>query len=120
MHRRTRRVAGGIAVAALLGATACVSLPLPGRDAGDSGETVGWKLVVEKREPNLLVAVDRTYCEVTRERFEETEEGERVFCHWRNRDSPGRHRSSSAAPSARDRTGHPATDAAHDETEGVR
>lgn len=75
----------GLVLAAVLGLGACIALPMGGgRDATGSEGKVGWKTVAEKREPNIVVAVDRSYCEVTRERFEETEEGERVLCHWRS------------------------------------
>jgi hypothetical protein len=40
-------------------------------------------VVLEKRDPNLLVAADRTHCEVAPDRFGQVREGDRVFCHWR-------------------------------------
>lgn len=70
-------------VACLLTLASCFSLP--GRESGPrtSGELLGWKVVVEKREPNLLLAVDQTECVVPENRFDRVREGQRVFCHWR-------------------------------------
>jgi hypothetical protein len=79
--RRRRRC--GVWFLGLLLVTSCLSLPIPGRGPGSSGETLTWKVIVEKREPNILIALDRTYCEVAPDRFDKVEEGERVFCHWR-------------------------------------
>jgi hypothetical protein len=67
----------------LLLLTSCISLPVPGRGVQESRETLSSKVVVEKREPNLLLAMDRTECVVPQARFERTRVGDRVFCHWR-------------------------------------
>lgn len=48
-----------------------------------SQEFLGWKVVAEKRDPNLLLAADGTECVVSDERFERVRTGERAFCHWR-------------------------------------
>jgi hypothetical protein len=50
---------------------------------GRAKRMLSWKVVVEKREPNLLLAADRSECQVSGDRFERIREGERVFCHWR-------------------------------------
>jgi hypothetical protein len=65
---------------------ACASIPGMGRDQHSSRspqETLGWKVVIEKRDPNLLLAVDGTECVVSEERFERIRTGRRAFCHWR-------------------------------------
>jgi len=68
---------------ALLLATSCVSLPVPGQDPARSRESLSWKVVLEKRDPNILLAGDRTQCEVSADRYASVSEGDRVFCHWR-------------------------------------
>lgn len=78
-----KRRAYGLWLLGLLVVSSCISIPIPGRGSETSGETVSWKAVVEKRGPNLLIAVDRTYCEVAQDRFDEVDVGERVLCHWR-------------------------------------
>jgi hypothetical protein len=78
-----RRLRYGVWFLGLLLVTSCLSLPVPGRDSASSGEVLAWKVIVDKRETNLLIALDRTYCEVAPDRFDKVEEGERVFCHWR-------------------------------------
>jgi|GEM_PF-4497752 len=67
----------------LLLATSCLSIPVPGRDPGMAQETLSWKVVLEKRDPNILLAGDRTQCEVSADRYASLREGDRVFCHWR-------------------------------------
>jgi hypothetical protein len=76
---------GAATILALL-LPACASLPGMGRtEHGPRSpqETLGWKVVIEKREPNLLLAVDGTECVVSEERFERIRTGRRAFCHWR-------------------------------------
>jgi hypothetical protein len=73
-------------VALLILLHACAHFP--GSDRADGPprsprETLGWKVVIEKREPNLLLAVDGTECVVSEERFERIRTGRRAFCHWR-------------------------------------
>ena len=50
---------------------------------GRSRTTVGWKQVMEKREPVYLIAIDRTECTVTKEKFAQIKPGDSVFCAWR-------------------------------------
>jgi hypothetical protein len=45
--------------------------------------TVGWKQVLEKREPVYLIAVDLSECTVTKERYAKINPGDNVFCNWR-------------------------------------
>jgi hypothetical protein len=44
---------------------------------------VGWKVVMDKRPPAYLVAVDGTECTVSAERFRQVDPGDRVLCAWR-------------------------------------
>lgn len=85
-HGGSRRRGGlralGWATALLL-LSSCISLPIPDRMTPTRGETLAWKVVAEKRDPDLLVASDRTHCVVGRDRFDEVQEGDRVFCQWR-------------------------------------
>ena len=81
--RRKRSLFALACTAGILCVGSCVSVPIPDRVSGGRGGSVGWKVVVGKHEPNLLVAADRTTCEVDHARFESAREGERLFCHWR-------------------------------------
>jgi hypothetical protein len=83
LHTSWRSMARMASMGSVLVQVSCVSLPLPNRLSGGPDQAVGWKLVVDKREPNFLLASDRTECEVTRERFDGVKEGESVFCQWR-------------------------------------
>jgi hypothetical protein len=81
---RPVRTAAAIILALLL--PTCTSIPGMGRSEHgprSTQETLGWKVVIEKREPNLLLAVDGTECVVSEERFERIRRGRRAFCHWR-------------------------------------
>ncbi len=49
---------------------------------GENGSTVGWKTVMRKVEPAYLIAVDRSQCTVSPERFAKAEEGKGFFCAW--------------------------------------
>lgn len=79
---------GWVCVAAVTLLTSCVSIPIPERLSGGSGGSLGWKVVAEKREPNLLYAPDRRECTVDGDRFEAVRRGDRVFCHWRTPKRP--------------------------------
>jgi hypothetical protein len=48
----------------------------------DSSSKVGFKVVVDKREPTYLVAADRTSCTVSADRFRKVRVGSRVLCAW--------------------------------------
>lgn len=63
--------------------TSCASVPVPDRLSGGRGGSLGWKTVVEKREPGYVIAADRTTCEVSQDRYRKAREGNRFFCHWR-------------------------------------
>jgi hypothetical protein len=63
--------------------TSCLAVPVPQRLSGGSGGSLGWKVIVEKREPNLLLAADVSVCEVPPNRFASLRRGDRAFCHWR-------------------------------------
>lgn len=84
MTGRPLRVAlGAVLVTGCVVLPACLSLPLPGSGPHGSNERLAWKVVVEKREPGILLAGDLTECQVSEERFDRVQAGERVFCHWR-------------------------------------
>ncbi len=70
-----------VALALAFLVSACATLPFGGRK--DSRNGVGWKQVMEKIAPSYLIAVDRTECTVTAERFAEVAPGDNVFCVWR-------------------------------------
>src|SRR5690606_1692345 len=76
-----RRLAGLACALMLIGTgSGCSFLRAP----GDGGRTeTGWKMVMEKVPPAYLVAVDRSECTVSAERYEKTREGDNVFCVWR-------------------------------------
>jgi hypothetical protein len=95
--RRLRAAVRTALVAGCLVLPACASLPLPGSGPRASHERLGWKAVVEKREPGILLAVDGTECQVAEERFERVEVGDSVFCHWRE----GRGRATLRSPGPR-------------------
>lgn len=44
---------------------------------------LGSKVVVEKKEPNILVAADRTWCETSKKKFESARVGEAAWCVWK-------------------------------------
>lgn len=65
----------------LVSATACASVPLPdvaGRDTPDLER----KVVVAKREPQVLVAGDGTRCAASGSKFERVQLGDGVWCLW--------------------------------------
>lgn len=61
------------------------------------GPQTGWgyKTVQAKEDPATLIAVDESICRVTPTRFQRTQVGERVVCHWQRRGGerpvPGTH-----------------------------
>ncbi|MEX2526749.1 MAG: hypothetical protein WEA09_03865 [Gemmatimonadota bacterium] len=62
---------------------ACLSIPIPGRSSDGEASTLGWEVVAQKQEPNLLFSADRRRCEVDPDRFQEIRQGQRVLCRWR-------------------------------------
>jgi hypothetical protein len=81
----TRRLSGlGLVLLLALFLPGCfLAQPLLPESAREIDGEVTWKVVMEKREPNLLVAADWSVCEVSFERFEKVQRRDRVFCHWR-------------------------------------
>ena len=90
-----------LALVLLLSLTGCGSVPI--EIAGDAlphmgprplyrpetrpttvfpAEGWGWKTVVRKRAPSLLIATDGTVCTATESKFETTAVKERVWCSW--------------------------------------
>lgn len=55
---------------------------LGGRGGEDGGGGVGWKMVMEKVPPSYVIAVDRSECTVSAERYAEIEVGKQAFCAW--------------------------------------
>jgi hypothetical protein len=51
------------------------------------GPQTGWgyKTVQAKEAPATLIAVDESICRVTPARYQRTDVGERVACHWQSR-----------------------------------
>lgn len=69
-------------IAALLllaGAWSACAMP---RGNGEDASVVGWKTVMQKVPPAYLIAVDRSQCTVTAERYEKAKEGDSFFCAW--------------------------------------
>jgi len=53
------------------------------RGANGEGTTVlGWKTVMQKVSPAYLIAVDRSQCTVSADRFSKAKEGESFLCAW--------------------------------------
>jgi hypothetical protein len=61
----------------------CIAIPIPQRLGGGSARFLERKIVADLREPNILIASDRTTCEVSMDRYERTRRGDRVTCDWR-------------------------------------
>lgn len=83
LQRRPRKIRRLLSVLALLG-TACA---LPSGDSGlggDPREGFTRKKVGEKHPHTVLVAVDRTTCIVSPEKYDETSPGDFVWCYWRS------------------------------------
>jgi len=76
-----RRAVPLVALALVLGA--CISPLRSDRYMPDDGRPgLATKVVARKVEPNYLVAVDQTTCEVSTERFRQVRVGQRAFCNW--------------------------------------
>ena len=56
--------------------------------ANSLGLPVQHKVVMSKREPNELIAVDGTTCVVSRGRFDDTEISESATCMWSQERAP--------------------------------
>jgi hypothetical protein len=60
---------------------------MPGFRRNDSlrpNDTIGWKQVFDKSPPAYLIAVDRSVCTVSAERFAQIRPGQRVLCDWKH------------------------------------
>jgi hypothetical protein len=73
-----------LAALAAITVSACMH-PLPGRRqiVQDGQPGIGYKLVMRKVDPNYLMAVDRTSCQVAPDRYRQVREGQRVLCDWK-------------------------------------
>ena len=73
--------AKAILVLGIMAVPGCAALPSAnGEEEGRAA--LRRKAVVEKREPNELVAADGTWCAADRERFEAIRVGEAIWCVW--------------------------------------
>jgi hypothetical protein len=100
-------------LAAVLSVTLTACMPRPFSSSrreivryGEAG--VASKVVMRKMEPNYLIALDNTACEVSYERFRRVREGQRALCDWKRHSLvAGRQGRSAdgaaAAPAAADR-----------------
>ena len=66
----------------LLDGCAAVPLNMRGQRSPDPSHVLGKKLVVEKEAPLDLIAEDGTRCQTTKNRFERTKIGSKVWCLW--------------------------------------
>jgi hypothetical protein len=73
-----------LATLAVLTLTACMQ-PLPGRRqiVQDGKPGIGYKMVMRKMDPNYLIAIDQTTCQVSPERYRQVRERQRVLCDWK-------------------------------------
>lgn len=74
---RTLAALAPLALACILTA-GCFIFPGSRRNA----DGLGWKAVMEKREPVYLIAIDGTECTVSSERWAQAKPGRQFFCHW--------------------------------------
>lgn len=72
----------------LLSSLLVAGCTLPWARNGDSAAEFARKPVMDKVEPNYLIAVDQTQCVVDRERFAKVRVGDRVWCMWRRSRGP--------------------------------
>jgi hypothetical protein len=79
-HRAERIVRRLVLLTSMAFAAGCFAIPLGRRTGGPALER---KVVVRKRKPNLLQAVDGTWCETDSEKFESVSVGEAVWCVWK-------------------------------------
>ena len=65
-----------------------LSIRRPPRDHGRRGDVlqVSEKVVAGREAPTTLLAEDGSRCTVTKRRFDDTREGDRVTCAWRRDD----------------------------------
>lgn len=67
-------------LAALSVLGACMSIPLGRKEHG--APSLEWKVVARKKEPNILVAADMTWCETSAKRFKSVKVGDGAWCVW--------------------------------------
>ncbi|MEJ2678638.1 MAG: hypothetical protein P8174_06130 [Gemmatimonadota bacterium] len=59
---------------------ACLSIPLGRKEHG--APSLEWKVVAQKKEPNILLAADMTWCETSTKKFKSVKTGDGVWCVW--------------------------------------
>lgn len=59
-----------------------VPLHTRGQRSAEPPQVFGRKLVIDKEPPLVLIAEDGTRCQTTRDRFERTRVGSKVWCLW--------------------------------------
>jgi hypothetical protein len=73
-----------VAVVLACGLSGCMTVPLhtQGQRSPEPSKVLGRKLVIGKEAPLDLIADDGTRCETSKERFERTKIGSKVWCLW--------------------------------------
>jgi hypothetical protein len=90
-------------VAAILSVTlsACVRPFSTRREIVRYGEAgVASKVVMRKMDPNYLIALDNTACEVSYDRYRRVREGQRALCDWKRGSAMAGRQGSKAAEGA--------------------
>jgi hypothetical protein len=70
------------AVVLACGLAGCVPLHTQGQRSPEPSKVLGRKLVIGKEAPLDLIADDGTRCETSKDRFERTKIGTKVWCLW--------------------------------------
>ena len=73
-----------VAVVLSCGLLGCMAVPLhtQGQRSPEPSRVLGRKLVIGKEAPLDLIADDGTRCETSKDRFERTKIGSKVWCLW--------------------------------------
>jgi hypothetical protein len=83
-RRAVRGILWTVPVLALL-LGGCINTPFGARsEPRRLQEGLFWKQVFDKSPPAYLIAVDRTVCTVSAERFNQVRVGQRVLCDWKS------------------------------------
>ena len=73
-----------VAVVLACGLSGCMAVPLHmrGQRSPEPYKVLGRKVVIGKEAPLDLIADDGTRCETSKDRFERTKVGSKVWCLW--------------------------------------